>query len=122
MTRLRACVVSPFVVVAVGGLLAALTFDRAEPTRLYVNQLASEPSRWAGETILVQGIVQTGSQQRTDAAGDWRFTVTSRGAVLPVHYAGVMPSTFTDGAEVLVLGELSDRQFSARNVLVRVPD
>jgi len=38
-----------------------------------------------------------------------------------LHECVVVTSTLVDAAEVIVVGELRDRQFSARNVLVRVP-
>ena len=112
--------------VALSAVLAAAVIGvvqmrgESEPTYLSVEQIVRDPARWQGESVSVLGIVQPGSRQR-DADGDLRFNVVSQGETLSVRFTGVVPSTFVDAAEVMVTGDVSDRELSARTVSVKVP-
>jgi cytochrome c-type biogenesis protein CcmE len=119
ITRTLRYVVLPAVVAAAVIGVVRLLGD-GEPTYLSVDQVVSDPARWQGESVAVQGIVQPASRQQ-DEAGDWRFTVASQGERLSVRYTGVVPSTFVDEAQVLVIGELRDRELSARHLSARDP-
>jgi cytochrome c-type biogenesis protein CcmE len=114
---LRVVVSSAVLAAAVIGVVQLL--GNGDPTCLTVDQIVSDPARWQGENVSVKGTVQPGSRAR-GPSGDWRFNVVSQGQTLSVRYTGVMPDTFVDAAEVLMVGELRPREFSARNVLVRV--
>ncbi len=106
--------------------LVPLMWDR-RPTYRSVDEIASvdqivdDPVRWQGVMAAVRGIVRPGSIERS-AGTEWRFDIVGQDQTLNVHYTGVVPSTFGDGADVVVFGHLGNQQFSAGTLLVHAPD
>jgi cytochrome c-type biogenesis protein CcmE len=77
---------------------------------------------WEAETIRVNGRVEGGSIERSSNGAEVRFVMTEGGASLPVHYAGMTPDSFVDGADVVVEGNLeSEGTFEAHLLLAKCP-
>jgi cytochrome c-type biogenesis protein CcmE len=69
-------------------------------------------------SVAVVGDLAPGTQRQVGAA-EWWFTLQEHSEVLRVHYRGVVPSTFADGARVLLVGRMSGDTFIAKRVAVR---
>jgi len=116
--RIQLVVFSVVVAAAIVGI-SRLRQGQDEPTHLSIDQILADPMEWQGKKISVMGVVLPGSRQRFGA--EWRFNIASGGRTLSVRYSGITPDTFVDAAEVFVIGQLRDREFSARDLLVKVP-
>lgn len=70
----------------------------------------------------VNGKVVEGTIVRQPTGEDVAFEMTDGAATLAVHYRGIIPDTFVDGADVVVEGQLqSDGVFSAHTLLAKCP-
>jgi cytochrome c-type biogenesis protein CcmE len=76
----------------------------------------------AGETYRLNGLVAAGSPAdpagRAQSDEGLRFTVLDKedpGQRVPVVYRGDVPDQFKDGREIMVVGELENGTFVARN-------
>ena len=116
--RIQVVVFSALAIGAIVGI-GRLRQEQGEPTYLSIDQIFAGPMQWQGKKISVMGVVQPGSRQRFGA--EWRFNIVSGGRTLRVRYSGIAPDTFVDAAEVFVIGQLRDREFSARHLSVKVP-
>ena len=108
-----------FGVVAAAVLGIGRLVRESQPTYLSLSQIVADPTRWQGENVSFMGVVQPGSRQQVGA--EWHFNVVSGGQSLSVRFSGIAPDTFVDAAEVFVIGQLREREFTARNLLVKVP-
>ena len=112
------------VVIALAGLLAAgLLASYALKTQasfFYVpTQMVEEPPE-IGRAVRLGGMVQVGSL-RTMADGiTIAFDVGDGDAVMPVRFAGILPSLFVEGSGVVAEGRLdADGTFVADNLLAK---
>src|SRR5262245_17656661 len=70
----------------------------------------------------VNGVVETGSIERAATGEQVRFTIGDGKATMPVHYHGIIPDTFVDGADVVVEGALqADGTFEATTLPAKCP-
>jgi cytochrome c-type biogenesis protein CcmE len=72
----------------------------------------------------VNGKVATGSIERMPDGRQVRFTIKDKdgGATLPVDFAGIIPDTFVDDADVVVEGNRrADGVFHATTLLAKCP-
>lgn len=99
-----------------------------------LDEFHENASRMLGRAARVHGYVALSSIERDVAAGRVRFSVQNApphaggppGATLAVDYGSLeTPDLFKDGAEVVVEGELVQREgepvFVARNVMAKCP-
>ena len=81
------------------------------------SQIASDPPA-VGEVFRVGGLVEVGSLQRGQGE-TIRFRVTDTSATVEVHFTGILPDLFAEGAGVVALGEMQDQVFVAREILAK---
>ncbi len=78
----------------------------------HVDEVKADTARWTGKTLQMHGFVQPGSILRKIDKDkqqiEYKFTAINCGAVVEVDYAGTVPDTFKDRAEVVVKGKLVD--------------
>jgi cytochrome c-type biogenesis protein CcmE len=120
MPRSRWLIALPFLAVALV-LVAMLAWNhQPTPVRMDIDELLSTTASERPTRIAVIGTVQPESRHQ-QGDDDWSFTLQDDDRALPVHYTGVVPVTFEDGARVLVVGRLNDGTFSATSLAVAVP-
>jgi cytochrome c-type biogenesis protein CcmE len=90
-----------------------------------VNEVVSQPGRYAGRELRVEGDLRNGSVRFREDPCEWRFVLEKEGEQMPVRYSRcVVPDTFRDGMgiTVTVQGELGqDGTFIASQVIPRCP-
>src|SRR5579883_1747355 len=92
-----------------------------------VNELLSQKSKFVGRPVRAEGNLVHGSLVKRDSPCEYRFTIESAGAQMPVRFAQcIVPDTFRDvpgmDVGVTVEGELQgDGSFEASNVLAKCP-
>jgi cytochrome c-type biogenesis protein CcmE len=127
-SRIGTVVASVFAASAVG--MAILVLGGMKGGAIYskpVDVLLSDPSRFAGRSVRVEGELVHGTLVKRDSPCEYRFSIMRNGLTLPVRYAGcVVPDTFRDVAgidlAVTVDGELKrDGMFVASSVLAKCP-
>ncbi len=115
-------------VLVIGGGLGYLLYSTAGDAFEYykhVDEVASQPGAWQKKPMQLHGFVVPGSiQKRFDKDHgrlEYRFRETNCGKDLSVYYAGVVPDTFKDGAEVVVKGSLDGDSFHSTEVMAKCP-
>lgn len=73
-----------------------------------------------GRKFRVGGLVVPGTVKRQDGELEVSFDLTDNGAIVTVHYAGILPDLFREGQGIIAHGKL-DRQgmFVAEEVLAK---
>ena len=111
-------------------LIATLVLTGMQDKAIYskpVDQLLAQRSRFVGRPVRADGRLVHGSLTRRDRPCEYRFTIATGTAELPVRFAQcVVPDTFRDvpsvDVAVTVEGALqSDGTFEATNVLAKCP-
>jgi cytochrome c-type biogenesis protein CcmE len=91
----------------------------------HVDEVVPELSKWMGKPMQLHGYVVPGSIQKrlSKESGrlEYRFREINCGQEIDVYYAGVVPDTFKDGAEVVVKGELDGTSFHSTEVMAKCP-
>ncbi|MDF1563320.1 MAG: cytochrome c maturation protein CcmE [Deltaproteobacteria bacterium] len=112
-------------VVVVGGGLGALVYQSLGDNLEYdkqVDEVMVDPGAWQGKRLKLGGHVTKGSIFNKQGTLDYLFTVEKNGKSLQVHYAGIVPDTFKDDAEVVVAGKLTEKgTFEAHEVVAKCP-
>jgi cytochrome c-type biogenesis protein CcmE len=115
-------------VLVVGGGLGYLLYSTAGSAFEYykhVDEVTGARASWQGKPMQLHGFVVPGSiQKRFDKDHgrlEYRFRETNCGQDLDVYYAGVVPDTFKDGAEVVVKGTLEGDSFHSTEVMAKCP-
>jgi cytochrome c-type biogenesis protein CcmE len=112
--------------VALAGLLRATL---REGTEYYkeVHEVLVNPADWQGKNLQLHGYVVRDSILRKRDSLEYRFKVTSKvgqdAHVVPAHYTGIVPDTFSDDAEVVLKGKLEADGFhvSPNGVMAKCP-
>ena len=111
----------------VGGVAYLFASSAGEAFEYYkhVDELMAQPAQWEGKHVQVHGFVVPGSiMKRFDKEHqqiDYKFRAVNCGTELEIHYAGTVPDTFKDRAEVVCKGTLSDGKFEAREISAKCP-
>src|SRR5262245_12509452 len=83
----------------------------------HVDEVMAEPARWDGKHLQMHGFVVPESiKKRLDKDHqqiEYKFRAVNCGSELEVRYAGTVPDTFKDRAEVVVKGTLQGSTFKA---------
>jgi len=91
----------------------------------HVDEVVPDLSKWTGKPMQLHGYVVPGSIQKrlSKESGrlEYRFKEINCGQEIDVYYAGVVPDTFKDGAEVVVKGELDGSSFHSTEVMAKCP-
>lgn len=95
-------------VVVVAVLATART--TSSPQRTTVAAILSTDS--SDGPVSLTGYLQR-SSRHYEGYSQWRFTLENDGKALAVRYKGVVPSTFEEGAHVMVVGTMRERAFVA---------
>ena len=115
------------VLIAGGGVGYLLWSTAGEAFEYYkhVDEVAPEVGKWQKKPMQLHGYVVPGSiKKRFDQQSgrlEYRFTEVNCGQQIEVFYAGVVPDTFKDGAEVVVKGELDSGTYHATEVMAKCP-
>jgi len=111
-------------VLAFAGLLWSTLRDGVEYYK-HVDEVVPDLSKWTGKPMQLHGYVVPGSIQKrlSKESGrlEYRFKEINCGQEIDVYYAGVVPDTFKDGAEVVVKGELEGGSFHSTEVMAKCP-
>ena len=110
------------VATAFGGLFYS---SLAEGTEYYkhVDEVMHQPEQWYGKRLQLHGFVVKDSILRRRESLDYKFTIESKGKMVPARYTGVVPDTFKDGSEVVLKGRLSPDGFAVEpdGVMAKCP-
>ena len=123
--RMLVKIVLTAAVVTAGGRFLATRPHGAPSYYLADDLIASGLRAHAGEIVRVHGFVEAGSLERV--YGDdllHRFRILWHGVGLPVQVSGPLPDAFRDQAEVIVTGQLVDRdgwRIDGTAVIARCP-
>ena len=114
--------------IVVGGLAYLFYSSAGEAFEYYkhVDEVMAQPTRWNGKHLQVHGFVVPDSiQKRLDKEHqqiEYKFRAINCGSELEVHYAGTVPDTFKDRAEVVVKGTLANGTlFNATEISAKCP-
>jgi cytochrome c-type biogenesis protein CcmE len=114
--------------VVVGGIVAYLfvtTAGRAMEFYKHVDEVAEQQGNWLHRPLELHGYVKPDSiQKRLDRDHqrlEYKFVETNCGKEIPVFYAGTVPDTFKESAEVVVKGQLEGDGFHATEVMAKCP-
>jgi len=90
-----------------------------------VHEVMTQPTRFQGREVRVEGQLKQGSVRFRETPCEWRFVLEKRGKEMPVTYPQcIVPDTFRDGMgiAVTVQGKLAgDGSFLANQVIPRCP-
>src|SRR3954453_23192701 len=113
--------------VIVGGISYLFYSSAGEAFEYYkhVDEVMAAPQKWEGKHLQVHGFVVPDSiKKRLDKEHqqiEYKFKAVNCGAEVDVHYAGTVPDTFKDRAEVVVKGTLANGLVSATEISAKCP-
>ena len=92
----------------------------------HVDEVMKEPGHWEGKRLQLHGFVVPGSimrkMDRDKQQIEYKFQAINCGSTVDVRYAGTVPDTFKDRAEVVVKGTLEDGgRFKAHEISAKCP-
>jgi cytochrome c-type biogenesis protein CcmE len=91
----------------------------------HVDEVAANPAALAGKHLQMHGFVVPGSiAKRMDTSRqtiEYKFQAVNCEKIIEVRYAGVVPDTFKDRAEVVVKGTLDGDRFQASEISAKCP-
>jgi cytochrome c-type biogenesis protein CcmE len=112
----------------VGGVLGYVLVSTASSAFEYykhVDEVVPTLASWQRKPLELHGFVQPGTvKKRLDREHqrlEYKFTEVNCGQTIEVLYAGTVPDTFKDGAEVVVKGQLDGDAFHATEVMAKCP-
>ena len=113
-------------IVVVVGSVGYLMVSSLDDTMIYyktVDELLAESARFDGKPIRVNGVLVPASVRQKPGTEQFRFTLSKRGQVLEVSYAGILPDSMEDGRDLVVQGMLqaSQKLFVADQILTKCP-
>jgi len=125
MPNLAKILVSVAVIgVGVGYLLVSTAGEAMEYYK-HVDEVVPKSADWQKKPLQLHGFVVPGSikkhMNRESGQLEWKFVETNCGQTIDVYYAGVVPDTFKDGAEVVVKGALDGDTFHGAEVMAKCP-
>ncbi|HAK55190.1 MAG: cytochrome c maturation protein CcmE [Vicinamibacterales bacterium] len=118
----RIGITSVVLALAFSGLLWSTLSEGTEYYK-HVDEVTVDPAMWEGKNLQVHGFIVDKSIMRRPDSLDWRFEIENNGEVIQAEYSGIVPDTFTDGAEVVVKGQLGPEGFvvSPNGVMAKCP-
>lgn len=110
---------------AVSSVLAWLLisgFDENMQYYVKVKELKATPTANLDKGLRVKGKLVSGSLVESTDNLQKVFWISENDDKLEVHYSGLLPDTFKDGAEILVEGKyISEGYFEAKTVMAKCP-
>jgi cytochrome c-type biogenesis protein CcmE len=114
--------------VVVGGIGYLFYSSAGEAFEYYkhVDEVMAAPQKWEGKHLQIHGFVVPSSiMKKLDKEHQqvqYKFKEINCGSEIEVHYAGTVPDTFKDRAEVVVKGTLaSGGEFHATEISAKCP-
>jgi len=113
--------------VVLGGIAYLFYASAGEAFEYYkhVDEVAANPAAWTGKHLQMHGFVVPGTiARRMDASRqqiEYKFQAVNCEKIIEVRYAGTVPDTFKDRAEVVVKGTLEGAQFHASEISAKCP-
>ena len=115
-------------ILLVGGLVYLFYSSAGEAFEYYkhVDEVMTDPGHWEGKRLQLHGFVVPGSIMRKmdkeHQQIEYKFQVVNCGQTVDAKYAGTVPDTFKDRAEVVLKGTLNDgAHFSAHEISAKCP-
>src|SRR5262249_25579862 len=107
---------------AIGALLWSTLSEGTEYYK-HVDEVMSQPDQWYGKKLRLHGYVVKDSILKRRDSLDYRFQIQNNGRGVAASYAGVVPDTFKNDAEVVVSGHLSPSGFAVEpnGVMAKCP-
>jgi len=107
------------------GLLLYSTSGSAFEYYKHVDEVAGHRAAWQKKPLQLHGFVKPGSiQRRLDPDKQqmqYKFLATNCDAEVEVQYAGLVPDTFKDSAEVVVKGTFDGDKFHSTEIMAKCP-
>ncbi len=113
--------------VVLGGIGYIFYSSSGEAFQYYkhVDEVTGDLGAWRGKQLQIHGFVVPGSiTKRMDTTRqqiEYKFQAVNCDKVIEVRYAGTVPDTFKDRAEVVVKGTLDGTQFHANEISAKCP-
>jgi cytochrome c-type biogenesis protein CcmE len=115
-------VLSGVVLASSVALVLYTTVSKGAQAYATVDEVMVNPSEWYGKTMQLHGFVVDNSiEQRTSGAHEYRFKIKTGEHAVTATYAGIVPDTFKDGAELVLTGKLDANGFHATNMTAKCP-
>lgn len=111
----------------IGGISYLFASSAGEAFEYYkhVDEIMANPGQWEHKHVQMHGFVVPGSIKKRIAKEnqqvEYKFTVVNCGKEMEAHYAGTVPDTFKDRAEVVLKGTLADNRFDANDISAKCP-
>jgi len=111
--------------IVVGGIGLLLSDSSSFEYYKHVDEVTKDSSAWQNKRLQLHGYVVPGSIKkrlnRDVQKLEYKFQIENCGAVAEAYFAGVVPDTFKDGAEVVLKGQFHGPQFTASEVMAKCP-
>ena len=111
--------------VGIGGLGFLLADSAGFEYYKHVDEVAQDPGKWRDKRLQLHGFVVPGTIgkriDRDHQKLEYKFRVENCGAVAEVRFAGVVPDTFKEGAEVVLKGKFDGPLFQTTEVMAKCP-
>ena len=102
--------------------------DERQPELQYykhVDEVMRDPTSWQDKRLQLHGFVVPGSIAKAHRPRppklEYKFRVENCGSVTEARFAGVVPDTFKEGAEVVLKGQLRGDTFHTSEVMAKCP-
>ena len=114
----------------IGGVAYLFASSAGEAFEYYkhVDEIMAKPADWEHKHVQMHGFVVPGSiRKRMDKEHqqiEYKFMAVNCGKEIEVRYAGTVPDTFKDRAEVVLKGKLDNDKgyrFDAREISAKCP-
>jgi cytochrome c-type biogenesis protein CcmE len=104
-------VVTVGVLVAATGLMFALTLSQDAQYYKHVDEVMVNPDAWYGKRLQLHGFVVKESIMRSRDGLNYAFDIQNAGHKVSARYTGIVPDTFKDESEVVLVGKLTPTGF-----------
>lgn len=113
------------IAVVVGGMTFLLADSTGFEYYKHVDEVTKDIAQWRDKRLQLHGFVVPGSiAKRVDRDHqklEYKFKVENCGAIVDVYFAGVVPDTFKEGAEVVIKGKFDGSTFQSNEVMAKCP-
>jgi cytochrome c-type biogenesis protein CcmE len=129
MSRQKRKIISGLVTLGllVGGIAYLFASSAGEAFEYYkhVDEVMANPGQWDHRHLQMHGFVVPNTiRKRFDkehSTIEYKFQVINCGKQLEARYAGTVPDTFKDRAEVVLKGTLDGDRFNAQDISAKCP-
>ena len=109
----------------VGLLIFAMSDSQSFEYYKHVDEVMRDKASWQDKRLQLHGFVVPGSIlkriDRDHQKLEYKFRVENCGSVTEARFAGVVPDTFKEGAEVVLKGQLRGDTFHTSEVMAKCP-